>query len=108
MDNLHHLIEQYGPPDCLIDHWDSSSNRFAIWGFEEEFIIDSVGRSLINGKLIDAPITEAWQDILNCWKLSDEELSAVGYISYDLKNLLFLSLSRFLAIVFKPKPIQLQ
>jgi len=42
--NLHKLIEQYGPPDSLIDHWDSSSNRFAVWGFEEEFMIANNGR----------------------------------------------------------------
>ena len=89
MHNLHYLIEKFGPPDALIDHWDTSSNRFAIWGFKEEFVIDNVGRSLMNGKLIDAPPMEAWQVTLNSWKSCDEKLSAVGYISYDLKNLLF-------------------
>ena len=87
--NLHQLIEKYGPPDALIDHWDSSSNRFAIWGFEEEFVITNTGRCLRNGEKIDSPPMDAWQDTLNHWKLDDKELSAMGYISYDLKNLLF-------------------
>ena len=89
MHNLHQLIEQYGPPDSLIDHWDSSSNRFAIWGFEEQFIINSDGKAIINGNLSDAPSLEIWQNTLENWKSDCGELAAIGFISYDLKNLLF-------------------
>ena len=89
MHNLHQLIEQYGPPDSLIDHWDSSSNRFAVWGFEEEFMITNNGRCMLNGNRIDKPPMDAWQDALNSWKAYDGEMSAVGNISYDMKNLLF-------------------
>ena len=89
MSNLHQLIEQYGPPDSLIDHWDSSSNRFAVWGFEEEFVITNNGRCKLNGNRIDNPPMDAWQDALNNWKAYDGEMSAVGYVSYDKKNLLF-------------------
>ena len=89
MYNLHQLIEKYGPPDALIDHWDKSSNRFAIWGFEEQFVINSDGKSLIKGVEIDAPFLEILQETLNNWKSDKKDLSAVGYISYDLKNLLF-------------------
>ena len=53
MHNLHQLIEKLGSPDALIDHWYISSIRFAIWDFEEEFFIDSIGRSFMNGKLIE-------------------------------------------------------
>lgn len=89
MHNLHQLIEQYGPPDSLIDHWDSSSNRFAVWGFEEEFIINSDGKAIINGNLSDAPSLEIWQNTLQDWKSDCGELAAIGFISYDMKNLLF-------------------
>ena len=89
MHNLHQLIEQYGPPDSLIDHWDSSSNRFAVWGFEEEFMITNNGRCMLNENRIDKPPMDAWQDALNSWKAYDGEMSAVGYVSYDMKNLLF-------------------
>ena len=89
MHNLHQLIEQYGPPDSLIDHWDSSSNRFAVWGFEEEFVITNNGRCMLNGNRIDERPMVAWQDALNSWKAYDGEMSAVGYVSYDMKNLLF-------------------
>ena len=89
MHNLHQLIEQYGPPDSLIDHWDSSSNRFAVWGFEEEFMITNNGRCMLNGNRIDEPPMDAWQEALNSWKAYDGEMSAVGYVSYDMKNLLY-------------------
>ena len=49
MNNLRNLIKEFGEPNALIDHWDSSSNRFAIWGFEEQFIINSHGKAIING-----------------------------------------------------------
>jgi len=87
--NLHQLIEKYGQPDALIDHWDSSSNRFAIWGFEEKFMITNTGRCLRNGKKIDSSPMDAWQDTLNHWKSDNNKLSALGYLSYDLKNILF-------------------
>ena len=89
MHNLHQLIEQYGPPDSLIDHWDSSSNRFAVWGFEEEFVITNNGRCMLNGNRIDERPMVAWQDALNSWKAKYGVMSAVGYVSYDMKNLLF-------------------
>ena len=51
MDNLYQLIKIFGNPDALIDHWDTSSNRYAIWEFEETFSINSKGEALLNGKL---------------------------------------------------------
>jgi len=89
MVNLYNLIEKFGPPDALIDHWDLSSNRFAIWGFEEQFILQSNGIGIINGKPTDAPPLEILQDTLDSWKSDNGELSAVGFISYDLKNFLY-------------------
>ena len=44
---------------------------------------------MLNGNKIDKPPMDAWQDALNSWKAYDGEMSAVGYISYDMKNLLF-------------------
>ena len=55
MNNLYNLIEKFGQPDALIDHWDSSSNRFAIWGFEEQFVLNSNGKAIINGDPSDGP-----------------------------------------------------
>ena len=95
MIELRELIEKYGQPDALIDHWDKSSNRFAIWCFEEEFIINSEGYALINGAFQTEPPLQLWQHILNNWKSDANDLAAVGYIAYDLKNIIFPHYSLF-------------
>ena len=89
MNNLHNLIEKFGQPDALIDHWDSSSKRFAIWGFEEQFIVNRDGMVIINGDFSEEPFLEILQNTLENWKSSNEELAAIGFISYDLKNFLY-------------------
>lgn len=89
MINLKNLIEKNGSPNALIDHWDNSSKRYAIWGFEENFVIESDGKCKLNGSLINGNPFDVWQNIISKWKTCDGELSAIGYISYDLKNLLF-------------------
>ena len=45
MNNLHNLIEKFGQPDALIDHWDETSRRYAIWEFDEEFLPDVSGNT---------------------------------------------------------------
>ena len=89
MTDLHYLIDKFGNPDALIDHWDSSSKRFAIWGFEEQFVVNSDGMAIINGDPSEEPFLEIWQNTLENWKSNNEELAAVGFISYDLKNFLY-------------------
>ena len=89
MTNLHQLIKQYGQPDALIDHWDVASKRYAVWGFDEEFLINSNGATIINGMPVSGPPLQIWQDTLDRWQMDEIEMSAVGYISYDLKNILF-------------------
>ena len=89
MTDLHKLIEKFGNPDALIDHWDTSSHRFAIWGFEETFSINAKGVAQLNGEYSDLPPLEFWQKMLDKWKADSDILSAVGFISYDFKYLLF-------------------
>ena len=89
MNNIYNLIKNHGLPNAIIDHWDINSKRYAIWGFEEEFHVDYYGRSFINGKQIPLPFMPAWQETLNKWKSDNKKLSAIGYISYDMKNLFF-------------------
>jgi len=89
MDNLYQLIEKFGNPDVLIDHWDTSSNRYAIWEFEETLSINCKGEFLLNGKLYSESPLELFQKTIDIWKSESNDLSAVGYISYDFKNILF-------------------
>ena len=89
MADLQRLIEQFGKPDALIDHWDSTSNRYAIWVFSEKFILDGSGKAIINGEPSKEPPLVILQKTLDDWKTNCPELAAVGFISYDLKNFLF-------------------
>ena len=63
--------------------------RYAIWGLDEEFLIDNNGIAMVNGMPVTGPPMQIWQDTLDRWKEDEIEVSAVGYISYDLKNILF-------------------
>tara|TARA_Y100001970_G_C14237363_1_gene862653 strand:- start:1427 stop:2653 length:1227 start_codon:yes stop_codon:yes gene_type:complete len=89
LNNLNNLIEENGSPDALIDHWDYDSKRYAIWGFEESFVIENDGKCKLNDNIIKGDPFDIWQNIISKWKTYNGELSAIGYISYDLKNLLY-------------------
>ena len=81
---LHSLINKYGEPQALIDSWDKFSTPYAIWGFEEQFILNSDGKVIKNGNYSDEPFLESLQKTLDKWKSNNGELAAVGIISYDL------------------------
>ncbi len=89
MTTLYQLIKQNGQPEALVDHWDTDSKRYAIWGFGEEFLINHNGIAIVNGKPVNGPPMQIYQDTLDQWKKDETEVSALGYISYDLKDLLF-------------------
>ena len=84
MNTLAELIQKYGEPNALIDHWDENSHRFAIWGFDEIYCknIDELDS--------ENPLHE-WQSIIDSWKLysSHPNICAVGGFSYALKCKLF-------------------
>ena len=84
MKTLHELIQEYGEPDALVDHWDENSQRFAIWGFDESYCKNLEELNPIN------PLYE-WQTIINDWKISSShpEICAIGGFSYVLKCKLF-------------------
>ncbi|MBC8213827.1 MAG: aminodeoxychorismate synthase component I [Candidatus Marinimicrobia bacterium] len=88
MSEIQSFIKQFGNPDALIDHWEETSDCFAIWGFDET-IEFSAKSCLINGKQIDGNPLEILQNTLNQWKSESETLSATGYFSYDFKDFLF-------------------
>ncbi len=89
MTTLKSLIEKHGEPDALIDYWDPQSTAKAIWGFED--ILSLKFEDFQNGQR-DYPL-QFLQEKLNDWKTNSNDLAAVGYLSYDLKNILFPHLS---------------
>ena len=93
MYNLSKLISEKGYPDALIDHHDIYSPKYAIYEFEEVFVINHNGKSVINNKELDGNPFTNFQKILNSWKKSSEYISAFGFISYDIKNLIYPNLN---------------
>jgi len=88
MDSLNQLILKYGIPDALIDHWSDKAKKMAIWGFDEVFVCDSNGCKLNNEKLNGDPMYLCNQ-VLKSWDSDSNHPTAIGYISYDMKNVLF-------------------
>ena len=89
MNDLYKLTDELGEPKALIDHWDHSSKQFAIWDFDETFEITHDGIPLINDKKYISNPLNLLQETLDNWKNDSQNISAIGYISYDLKNLLY-------------------
>ena len=88
MNSLRKLILKFGKPDALIDHWDNSSKRVAIWGFKEIFLYNCEG-SFLNDEKIDGDPLDICNMVLDKWsRLDNSSIHAVGYFSYDLKNYL--------------------
>ena len=90
MQHLESLIDVYGEPDSLIDSYEEDSKRYAIWGFNEVFEVNSKG-CFLNDSIIDGDPLLIFQKILNQWKLDKKNdlLAAVGFISYEFKNILY-------------------
>ena len=86
---LHNLIKKFGQPDALIDHWDATSKRYAVWGFDEEFLINNTGTAMVNGTPVNGPPMQILQNTLNKWKDDNDGLASIGFISYDLKNFFY-------------------
>ena len=85
MDSLKTLIDKYGEPDALIDHWNIKSKKMAIWGFNEIFYYKD-GKCYLNNKIINGDPLNLCNDILNSWKKENRLTHAIGYISFDCKN----------------------
>ena len=88
MDSLKKLISKHGEPDALIDHWDMNAKKMAIWGFDEVFIYNTNGCYLNDKKITGNPL-DLCNSILKRWDDNSNLAHAVGYISYDMKNILF-------------------
>ncbi|MAI87908.1 MAG: hypothetical protein CMF98_02105 [Candidatus Marinimicrobia bacterium] len=93
MYNLTKLISEKGYPDALIDHHHKFSPNYAIYGFEEEFIINHNGISMVNDEELKGNPLINFQKTLDSWKKVGGNISAFGFISYDIKNLIYPNLN---------------
>ena len=87
INNLNELIHKYGEPDALIDNYASQSG-YAIWGFEQTYHYSADGQYYNNQKL-DYSSLNFLDDLLDNWSQSDEGIKALGFLSYDVKNIFY-------------------
>ncbi len=88
MNNLNTYIPKYGVPDAVIDFNGNDGLIAGIWGFENVIECKN-GKILLNKKNISCNPLEFLQMTINDWSKSTNEISAIGFIGYDFKNILF-------------------
>ena len=71
----------------LIDNYASRSG-YAIWGFEQTYHYSADGQYYNNQKL-DYSSLNFLDDLLDNWSQSDEGIKALGFLSYDVKNIFY-------------------
>ena len=78
---LKKLLDKYGEPDGMFFSFEK--NKFyCAWGFEDTFSIYG-NESNLNMEL------ENFQTTIDMWKNNSNDISALGFFSYDSKNLFF-------------------
>mgnify|MGYP002725494381 CR=1 FL=1 len=82
-------IEKYGEPTAFIDHHGQNDKKYAAWGFDEILKIIPDRGLILNSQPVDGEPIFQVQKILDRWKSETEKIAAVGFLSYDLKALLF-------------------
>ena len=74
-------LEKYGTPDAIFFSY-KKDEFFSIWGFDDIY-------SVSKNQLIEKNIMNNFQDKITEWKKESEEIAAVGFLSYDSKNIFF-------------------
>ena len=85
--DLKDLIHRYGPPDALVDNYALESG-YAIWGFEQSFHFSKKDFFYNNVKENCNPLDKA-QILLDFWVKDSSDIKAIGFLSYDIKNILY-------------------
>ena len=87
--NLKKLIRENGKPDILIDNYNNRLNKgIAIWGILDKIIFDYNGVKK-NNKIINSNPLNFLDITIKEWKNDSNDIAAVGFISYDIKNYLY-------------------
>ena len=74
-------LEKYGTPDAIFFSY-NKDEFFSIWGFDDIY-------SISKNQLIEKNIMNNFQNKITEWKKESEEIAAVGFLSYDSKNIFF-------------------
>ena len=91
MDDLADIIKDYGKPKVIIDYPINQNGKKLIFSFLETIYLDCNLNLFINNKKINGNPLDIWQDYINKWKSKTKEndIAALGFFSYDFKNLLY-------------------
>ena len=89
MIDLSKIINNNGNPKAIIDY--SGRPKDIVFDFDETIYMDHDKNIFVNNKKVDGDPIEIWQSCINSWKQSknSEEIAAVGFFSYDFKDILF-------------------
>jgi len=74
-------LEKHGTPDAIFFSY-NKDQFFSIWGFDDIY-------SISKNQLIEKNIINNFQNKITEWKKESEEIAAVGFLSYDSKNIFF-------------------
>tara|TARA_B100002051_G_scaffold39114_2_gene33006 strand:+ start:20077 stop:21267 length:1191 start_codon:yes stop_codon:yes gene_type:complete len=76
-------------PKAIIDY--ANKKKDIVFDFDEVIYMNQDGNIFINGKNIDGDPLNIWQTCIDKWKKNkgDNEISALGFFSYDFKNILY-------------------
>ena len=85
---LSHLIDKYGEPKILIDHWRDRNIGLACFEVKQTLEWNENGLFL-NNKQLPTPSIRVVQNIIDSWKEDNCKFAAIGYFSYNFKNILY-------------------
>ena len=85
---LNQLINDKGKPKILIDNWGNKNKGYACFNFNETIIWNERGL-FFNETHIKDPNLNDLQHVLDSWKDESNEVSAIGFINYNFKNILY-------------------
>jgi len=91
MIDLSDIIKKHGRPQAIIDYPLDQNGKKIIFDFEETISLNHDGNLFINNEKIKGNYLDIWQDCINNWKAktNNQEIAALGFFSYDFKNLLY-------------------
>ena len=87
LEDLDKLLDTHGQPNALIDNF-NADNGFAIWGYKNIFKSD-LENTFLNNTKIQGNQLHLLQNQLDKWLASSQIIGAIGFVSYEIKNLLY-------------------
>ena len=88
LDKLDVLINKYGSPNVLIDNHKLGEKGYAIWGFRQIIEYNQTGLYIDSNPSKEDPF-DLLQSLFTQWIKSKQEITAIGFLSYDIKNIIY-------------------